>query len=58
MKWWEDDHVAWDAYDLLAMLWTWQHADISNNPLFKVHFHSSLSFLVSYHFYLYHRYYY
>jgi homoserine O-acetyltransferase len=24
-----------DANDLLAMLWTWQHADISANPLYK-----------------------
>src|ERR1019366_5642757 len=24
-----------DANDLLAMLWTWQHADISANPMFK-----------------------
>jgi homoserine O-acetyltransferase/O-succinyltransferase len=24
-----------DANDLLAMLWTWQHADISANPIFK-----------------------
>lgn len=25
---WEDEHLAWDANDLLAMLWTWSHADI------------------------------
>jgi homoserine O-acetyltransferase len=24
---WERDHLLWDANDLLAMLWTWQHAD-------------------------------
>lgn len=24
---WEDDHLGWDARDLLAMLRTWQHAD-------------------------------
>jgi homoserine O-acetyltransferase/O-succinyltransferase len=24
-----------DANDLLAMLWTWQHADISANPIYK-----------------------
>lgn len=29
---WEQDHIAWDANDLLAMLWTWQHADIANTP--------------------------
>jgi homoserine O-acetyltransferase len=27
---WEEDHLEWDANDLLAMLWTWQHSDISN----------------------------
>jgi hypothetical protein len=35
-QWWEEDHLAWDANDLLAMLWTWQHADISKNDTFKV----------------------
>ncbi|WP_225913728.1 alpha/beta fold hydrolase [Leptolyngbya ohadii] len=34
LKWWEDDHLSWDANDLLAMLWTWQHGDISDNPLY------------------------
>ena len=29
---WEQDHVMnWDANDLLAKIWTWQHADISAN---------------------------
>jgi homoserine O-acetyltransferase len=27
LDFWEDDHAAWDERDLLAMLWTWQHAD-------------------------------
>jgi homoserine O-acetyltransferase len=35
LRWWEDDHLTWDANDLLAMLWSWQHADISNNPLYQ-----------------------
>ncbi|MEQ8660999.1 MAG: homoserine acetyltransferase, partial [Gammaproteobacteria bacterium] len=26
---WEREHLAWDANDLLAMLWSWQHADIA-----------------------------
>jgi len=26
---WERDHLALDANDLLAKLWTWQHADVS-----------------------------
>ncbi|MEG6507592.1 alpha/beta fold hydrolase [Methyloligella sp. 2.7D] len=29
---WEKDHETWDANDLLAMLWAWQHGDISANP--------------------------
>ena len=26
---WEQDHLAWDANDLLAKLWTWQQADVA-----------------------------
>ena len=29
---WAADHRAYDANDLLAMLWSWQRADISNSP--------------------------
>lgn len=30
---WENDHARnWDANDLLAKLWTWQHADIGASP--------------------------
>jgi homoserine O-acetyltransferase/O-succinyltransferase len=32
-----------DANDLLAMLWTWQHADISANPIYKSDFAASLA---------------
>ena len=32
---WEDDHTTWDANDLLAKLWTWQHADVSANAEFE-----------------------
>ena len=32
---WALDHQAWDANDLLCMLWSWQHADISDNPRFE-----------------------
>ena len=31
-----------DANDLLAMLWTWQHADISANPRFRGDFAAAL----------------
>jgi homoserine O-acetyltransferase len=32
---WGADHCAYDANDLLAMLWSWQHADISDNELYQ-----------------------
>ena len=31
---WEEDHLKWDANDLLAKIWTWQHGDISNNAAY------------------------
>ncbi|MGH6748362.1 MAG: alpha/beta fold hydrolase [Methyloceanibacter sp.] len=31
---WEEDHLRWDANDLLAKIWTWQHADISQNQVY------------------------
>jgi homoserine O-acetyltransferase len=31
---WEEDHLKWDANDLLAKIWTWQHADISQNQIY------------------------
>lgn len=31
---WEEDHLRWDANNLLAMMWTWQHADIGNNQIY------------------------
>ncbi len=39
---WEDDHLDWDANDLLAMLWTWQHSDISANDLYGGDFKAAL----------------
>jgi homoserine O-acetyltransferase/O-succinyltransferase len=32
---WEGWMLSKDANNLLAMLWTWQNGDISNNPLYK-----------------------
>lgn len=26
---WEDEHLVWDANDLMAKFWTWEHADVS-----------------------------
>lgn len=32
---WENDHVDnWDANNLIAKIWTWQHGDISDNSLY------------------------
>ncbi len=39
---WEDEHLAWDANDLLAKLWAWQYADLSANPSFKGDFAAAL----------------
>lgn len=40
---WEGGFLESDANDLLAMLWTWQHGDISANPLYKGDFDLALS---------------
>lgn len=40
---WADDHQRWDANDLLAMLATWQHADISCNRIYQGHFEQALA---------------
>jgi homoserine O-acetyltransferase len=42
LNWWEADHLTWDANDLLAMLWSWQRADISDNPLYQGDFRRAL----------------
>jgi len=40
---WEDDHVAnWDANNLIAKIWTWQHGDISDNALYGGDFEKAL----------------
>jgi len=39
---WAHDHQAWDANDLLCMLWSWQHADISDNPVYAGDFARAL----------------
>ncbi|MBI1394900.1 MAG: alpha/beta fold hydrolase [Betaproteobacteria bacterium] len=40
---WEDDHLAYDANDLLAMLRTWQNADASANDMYRGNFPRALS---------------
>ena len=39
---WEGFFLPKDANNLLTMLWTWQHGDISNNETFKGDFHKAL----------------
>lgn len=39
---WEEDHLKWDANDLLAKIWTWQHGDISDNEIYRGDFKRAL----------------
>ncbi len=39
---WENDHLTWDANNLLAMLATWQAGDISANPRYERNFVKAL----------------
>lgn len=39
---WESFFLKKDANNLLAMLWSWQHGDISDNPVFKGDFKKAL----------------
>lgn len=39
---WELDHLKWDANNLLAKIWSWQHADISDNPIYGGDFQRAL----------------
>jgi homoserine O-acetyltransferase len=36
LRYWEEDHESFDARDLLAMLWTWQNADLSDTALSRI----------------------
>ena len=40
---WEQDHLAWDANNLLAKLATWQHADIAAHTAFDGDFKRAMS---------------
>ena len=39
---WEQDHLDWDANDLLCKLRTWQRGDISANELYQYNFETAL----------------
>jgi homoserine O-acetyltransferase len=40
---WEEDHLNWDANDLLAKLWAWQRGDISANERYGGDFPKALA---------------
>lgn len=40
---WGDDHLAWDANDLLCKLSAWQRSDISDNDIYRGDFPAALS---------------
>jgi homoserine O-acetyltransferase len=40
---WEDEHLVWDANDLLAKLWTWEHADPAIDDRFSGDFARAMS---------------
>lgn len=39
---WEVDHLKWDANNLLAKIWSWQHGDISDNRIYGGDFQRAL----------------
>ncbi len=40
---WEQDHLDWDANDLLCKLWTWQQGDIGNQSPYDGDFKAALN---------------
>ncbi len=45
LDYWEADHLAQDANNLLAVLDTWRHGDISANPVYAGRFEAALAAL-------------
>lgn len=45
LSFWEEDHLAQDANDLLTVLHTWQQGDISDNPVFNGDYRAALAAL-------------
>ncbi len=39
---WEEDHLKWDANDLISKIWSWQHGDISDNEIYRGDFQRAL----------------
>ena len=40
---WEEDHLDWDANDLLCKIWTWQQSDISKQEQYNGNFTKALN---------------
>ena len=40
---WEEDHLDWDANDLLCKIWTWQNSDISKQEAYNGDFTTALN---------------
>lgn len=45
LRFWEEDHLAQDANNLLAVLDTWQQGDVSDNPVFQGNYTAALATL-------------
>jgi len=43
LEFWEQDHLAQDANDLLTVLGTWQRGDISDNPVYQGDYRKALA---------------
>jgi len=42
VAYWEAVYLKRDANDILAMIWTWQHADLSDNDIFNGDYEAAL----------------
>jgi homoserine O-acetyltransferase len=47
-QFWEQSFINVDANDILTMLWTWQHADISKNDCYQRDFEKALQSIQAY----------
>lgn len=47
VDYWEATYVSRDANDMLSQIWTWQHADISANELYKGDFEKALGAIMA-----------
>lgn len=43
IRYWEANYLERDANDILAMIWTWQHANLSDNGIFNCDYEAALA---------------